>query len=47
MYEKIILTKQPDGRWYGRMVGSDDGHGNEIDSAGDTPAECLENLLSN
>lgn len=44
--KKIVISEQKDGRWYGQRKGSDDGHGNEIDSLGDTPYEALERLLN-
>lgn len=42
---QIILTKQSDGRWFGRIPFSDDGHGNEIDACLETPQQTLDCLL--
>ena len=41
----ICISPQQDGRWYGRIDGSDDGHGNEIDACLNTPEEILAILL--
>ncbi len=41
----IVLTKQNNGRWFGRIPGSDDGHGNEIDCLLYTPEQALQSLL--
>ena len=43
---KIILKKDFYGRWFGRIVDSDDGHGNEIDCYLYTPQQALESLLT-
>lgn len=43
--ELIILSKQRDGKWYGTVKNSDDGHGNEFDGLSDTPEQTLEILL--
>lgn len=43
---QIILTYKPiDGRWFGRIKNSDDGHGNEIDCYLYTPKQVLASLL--
>ena len=42
---QIILTKQDNGRWFGRINGSDDGNGNEIDCLLSTPERALNSLL--
>ncbi len=42
---KIILVKKENGRWFGRIVDSDDGHGNEIDCFLYTAEEALASLL--
>lgn len=41
---QYIITEQNDGRFYGRIPDSDDGHGNEIDSLWPTPEEALRSL---
>lgn len=43
---QFVITEQPDGRFYGKVPGSDDGHGNEIDCLFTTPTEALESLLA-
>lgn len=43
--KQIVLTLQGDGRWYGRIPDSNDGHGNELDAMLDTPEETLAVLL--
>ncbi len=43
--EQFIITKQEDGRYYGRIPNSDDGHGNEMDACFDTPEETLNSLI--
>jgi len=42
---QFILTRQSDGRYFGRMPDSDDGNGNEIDCLQETPELALESLL--
>lgn len=43
--EQFIITKQPGGRYYGRIPNSDDGHGNEIDCLQETPEKALKSLM--
>lgn len=42
---KIILCKQNNGRWFGCIEDSDDGHGNQIDSYMYTAEQALQSLL--
>jgi hypothetical protein len=42
---KISMSKQDDGRWYGRIPNSDDGNGNEIDACLYTPMQTAICLL--
>lgn len=42
---KIVLKKQYNGRWFGVIKDSDDGHGNEIDCLQYTPEEALGSLM--
>lgn len=44
--DEIHLRKLSNGFWFGRIVGSDDGLGNEIECVQETPQLALEALLN-